>query len=316
TTKEVEGLESLWQAANESNRAYLPYNPDPKAPGRPQRATPPIASQGMMAEVQMAAEDMKGTTGVYDAALGNRSNETSGVAIRQRQMEADVGTSIYSDNMAKAVEYAGRIIVDLIPKIYDTRRVVAILGANDEEKLVAINDVLVTQDGIVGQNNITQGQYAVKISVGPNYSTMRQEAAENMIEFVRAFPAAAQVTGDLIAKNMDWPQADEFAERLKKLLPPGIAEEEDGEQDPQVVMLQQQLQQAMQAMEQMQQDPAYRKAQAEANEAESDAEKARFETIDKQLETMAQTGQLDAAIGQLVQQEVARALQSVIAPQF
>lgn len=314
TTKEVHGLETLWKEANNSNRPYLPYNPDEKAPGRPQRATPPVASQGMMSEVQMAAEDMKATTGVYDAALGNKSNETSGVAIRQRQMEADVGTSIYSDNMAKAVECAGRIIVDMIPKIYDTHRVVSILGADDQEKLVAINGVMATQDGLMRVNDVTSGKYAVKVSVGPNYSTMRQEAAENMLEFVRAFPAAAQVTGDLIAKNMDWPGAEEFAERLQKLLPPGMVENEDG-QDPQVQMLQQQVQELTQALQQMQQAPEYRKAQAEASEAESDAEKARFETMDQQLELMAKTGQLDAAISSIVQQEVARALQSAMAPQ-
>lgn len=314
TTKEVHGLETLWKEANNSNRPYLPYNPDEKAPGRPQRATPPVASQGMMSEVQMAAEDMKATTGVYDAALGNKSNETSGVAIRQRQMEADVGTSIYSDNMAKAVECAGRIIVDMIPKVYDTHRVVAILGADDQEKLVAINGVMATQDGLMRVNDVTSGKYAVKVSVGPNYSTMRQEAAENMLEFVRAFPAAAQVTGDLIAKNMDWPGAEEFAERLQKLLPPGMVENEDG-QDPQVQMLQQQVMELTQAMQQMQQAPEYRKAQAEASEAESDAEKARFETMDQQLELMAKTGQLDAAISAIVQQEVARALQGAMAPQ-
>lgn len=314
TTKEVQGLETFWNQANNSNRPYLPYNADEKAPGRPQRAQPPVASQGMMSEVQMAAEDMKATTGVYDAALGNRSNETSGVAIRQRQMEADVGTSIYSDNMGKAVELAGRIIVDMIPRVYDTARVVGIIGADDEETMVAINGLIVTQDGPMPVNDVTRGKYAVKISVGPNYSTMRQEAAENMLEFVRVFPQAAQVTGDLIAKNMDWPGADQFAERLKKLLPPGLAESEDG-QDPQVQMLQQQVMQLTQQLEQIAQEPGYRKAVAEATEAESDAEKARFETMDQQLELMAKTGQLDAAISQIVQAEVARALQGAMAPQ-
>lgn len=314
TTKEVQGLETFWNQANNSNRPYLPYNADEKAPGRPQRAQPPVASQGMMSEVQMAAEDMKATTGVYDAALGNRSNETSGVAIRQRQMEADVGTSIYSDNMGKAVELAGRIIVDMIPRVYDTARVVGIIGASDEESMVAINGLIVTQDGPMPVNDVTRGKYAVKISVGPNYSTMRQEAAENMLEFVRVFPQAAQVTGDLIAKNMDWPGADQFAERLKKLLPPGLAESEDG-QDPQVQMLQQQVMQLTQQLEQLAQEPEYRKAVAEATEAESDAEKARFETMDQQIELMAKTGQLDAAISQIVQTEVARALQGAIAPQ-
>lgn len=314
TPKQVAGLETLWAQANDTNAPYLPFNPDEKAPGAPQRATPPIPSQGMMQEVLTAAEDMKATTGVYDAALGNRSNENSGVAIRQRQMESDVSTSIYADNMAKAIQVAGEIIVQMIPKIYDTQRVVTILGKDDAEQLVRVNGVAVGLDGVVPVNDLTIGKYDVRVTVGPNYSTMRQETAESMISFVKAFPAAAQVTGDLVAKHMDWPGADEFADRLKKLLPPGIAE--DGDMDPEKQAMAAQIQELSQALQQIQQQPEYRKAVAEASEAESDAEKARFETMEQQLETMAKTGQLNAAIGQIVQVEVARALQGAMQPGY
>lgn len=301
TAKEVQGLETFWNEANNSNRPYLPYNPDEKAPGRPQRATPPVASQGMMQEVGLAAEDMKATTGVYDAALGNRSNETSGVAIRQRQMEADVGTSIYSDNMGKAVEYAGRILVDMIPKVYDTQRVIRILGADDKEKLVAINQMFVTQDGAMVQNDLSAGRYDVKVSVGPNYSTMRQEAAENMLEFVRAFPMAAQVTGDLIAKNMDWPGADQFAERLKKLLPPGMIDPEDmTPEEQQAMQAQQQEQQQQMQMQQAaaQAEMQIRMMEAEAKQAEIQVKMAEAQAKQAgpamQARSDAQKAQLDA----------------------
>lgn len=309
TPKQVAGFETFWNEANDSNRPYLPFNPDEKA-GIPQRATPPVASQGMMQEVLTASEDMKATTGIYDASLGNRSNEQSGVAIRQRQLESDVSTSIYADNMAKAIHIAGKIIVEMIPKIYDTARVVRILGKDDAEKMVPVNGIQMTLDGPMQVNPLNVGKYDVKVSVGPNYSTKRQETAENMIEFVRAFPAAAGVVGDLVAKHMDWPGADEFSERLKKVLPPGLA---DDEENGEVAVLQQQIQQLTQMLEQIQQEPEFRKAQAEASEAESDAEKAKFEVFEQQLQVMAQSGQLDAAIAQIVQNEVARALSGATA---
>ena len=280
TPKQVAGFETFWSEANNSNRPYLPYNPDEKAANPPVRATPPVASQGMMQEVMTAAEDLKATTGVYDAALGNRSNETSGVAIRQRQMEADVGTSIYSDNMAKAIEYAGRVIVDMIPKIYDTQRVVRIIGADDEEKMATINALMVTQDGPVSMNDVTVGKYGVKVQVGPNYSTMRQEAAENMLEFVRAFPMAAQVTGDLIAKNMDWPGADQFAERLKKLLPPGVINPDEmtpEEQQQMQVAMQEQAQQAQMQQAAMQAEIQIKMMEAELKQAELQAKVAEMQ---------------------------------------
>jgi len=52
-----------------------------------------------------------------------------------------------------------------------------------------------------------------------------------MLAFLQAYPAAAPVIGDLVAKNMDWPGADEIAKRLRNLLraqaPQVLASEED-----------------------------------------------------------------------------------------
>ena len=128
TPKQIEGLERFWEGANTDNKPFLPYNPDPEAPGSPMRETPPMASQGMVDMINRAGEDMRATTGIYDAALGGRSNESSGVAIKQRQVESDISTSIYVDNLAKAIEHCGRILVEMIPKIYDTTRIVRVLG--------------------------------------------------------------------------------------------------------------------------------------------------------------------------------------------
>ena len=330
TAKQVAGLERFWNEANSSNRPYLPYNADPAAPA-PQRALPPVSSQGMLQEIASAAEDMKATTGIYDAGLGQRSNEQSGVAIRQRQMESDVSTSIYSDNMAKAIAHTGRIIIEMIPAIYDTKRVIRILGKDDTQKMVPVNDMqlAVGEQGLmqVPVNDLTVGKYDLRVSVGPNYSTRRQETQEGMLGFIQAFPMAAPVVGDLVAKAMDWPDADQFAERLKKTLPPGMIDQDDlspEEQQAQMQAQQQQMQ-AQQAQMQAQQEAQaaqqaafqieMRKATAEATEAEADATKAGLEVMDTQLELAAKSGQLNDAVALLIQQEVARALQSVMGQQ-
>ena len=319
TPKQIAGFETFWNEANDANRPYLPYNPDEKA-GQPSRVPPPIPSSGMMQEVMTAAEDMKATTGVYDASLGGRSNETSGVAIRQRQMESDVSTSIYSDNMAKAITYAGRIIVDMIPKVYDTARILRITGKDDTQKQVAVNVPQMTMDGPIVANDLTTGKYNVKVAVGPNYSTRRQEAAESMISFVQAFPAAAPIVGDLIATNMDWPGADQFAERLKKTLPPEFRDAEEmtpeQQQQMQAAMQEQaqaaQLQQQAMQMEMQSKQIEMQKATAETQEAEADAEKAQLEVSEKALELALTSGQLNEAIAQIVQQQVAVALQNMM----
>lgn len=232
-------------------------------------------------------------------------------------MESDISTSIYSDNMAKAIAQGGRVIVSMIPQVYDARRAVQILGKDKTPQIVTINDAVMSQNGMQPVNDVRIGRYDVRVTVGPNYTTRRQETAESMIDFVRAFPPAAGVTADLVAQNMDWPGADQFAERLKKLLPPGIADSDEPPSPQQMAMMQRQMQ-----MQQMQEQMAMQRAQAEtmqadaeAREASADAEKARLEVADQSMELAMKSGQINAAIAQIVQQEVARALRSVMVPQ-
>lgn len=284
TPKQIAGRETEWGEANRTNAPVLLFNPDEKFPGAPQRQQPPVASQGMTEAIMLASQELKDTTGIYDAGLGNRSNEQSGVAIRQRQMESDISTSIYSDNMAKAVAQCGRIVVDMLPKVYDTYRRVAALGKDETEGVIEINKPMRTADGPVMVNNMAAGKYDVKVAVGPNYTTKRQETAESMMQFVQAFPAAAQVAGDLIAGAMDWPGADQIADRLKKTLPPGLVEEES----PQAQQAQMQAQQVQQEQSDMAKEMAVLRLEeqrAKTEQARANAAKAKAEAAEAALAT-------------------------------
>ncbi|NML62937.1 hypothetical protein HHL21_18005 [Massilia sp. RP-1-19] len=101
--------------------------------------------------------------------------------------------------------------------------------------------------GITQMFDLTTGKYDVTCESGPSYTTKREESANQMIEFMRAVPAAGQVMGDLLAKSLDWPGADDIAERLKSMLPP----QAQG-QNPQLQQMQQQMQQMQQALQQAQ----------------------------------------------------------------
>lgn len=277
TPKQVAGLETIWSEANTSNRSYLPFNPDEKNPGAPQRSTPPISSPGMTEEVLLAADDMKATTGVYDAALGNRSNEQSGRAIRARQLESDISTSIYVDNMSKAVAHCGRVIVSMLPRVYDTERRLMTMSKTDKQEPVIVNRAMLSEDGPVIENNLGVGRYDVRVAVGPNYSTARAETAESMMQFIQSFPAAAPIIGDIMAESMDWPKADVVADRLRKTLPPGLSEEEPDPAQAQAAQAQQQQMQQMQSI-------ALREAEAKARKAEADAQKAEAEALKARAE--------------------------------
>ena len=212
-----------WQTANMKNWPVLFYDIDSRAPAaKPERMAPPISSQGITEGTLQAAEDMKAAIGIYDASLGARSNETSGKAILARQREGDVGTFVYIDNFSLAIQRTGAIIVDLIPHIYDTERMIRIVGEDGKVGLVEINKPVLVNGVEQIAHDVTVGAYDVTIETGPSFTTRRAEARDGMTEFIRAVPAAAALIGDLYAKAQDWPNAQEIGERLEALLPPAL----------------------------------------------------------------------------------------------
>lgn len=219
TAKQIGAYKEMWDTQNTTQRPYLLYNPDEKAPGPPKRELPPEIPAALMQEAQIASDDMKATTGIYDASLGQRSNEQSGRAILARQREGDVANFHFADNLTRALEHTGRILIDLIPKIYDNERVIRLMGEDGSEEPARINHVLYGVDGMpVVVNDLSAGRFDVRVSIGPSYATKRMESADAMLQFLQAYPAAAPIIGDLIAKNMDWPGADEIAKRLRNML--------------------------------------------------------------------------------------------------
>lgn len=254
TPEQAKGLTNRWAEAHKKNFPFMLYNPDPKAPGTPQRMGGADVPAALISEMQIASEDIKAITGIYDASLGNRSNETSGIAIRARQNQGDMATFNYMDNLSKGVRRTWEIFIDLIPRVIDTERAMRILGADGGEKYVRVNQTVT--DPATGQsvtlNDLSRGKYDVTITSGPSFSTQRQEASETYMEMSQGNPQLMGVAGDLIFKALDLPYADEISERLKTLLPPQIQQsmQQDGQQSPEV---QQAMQQAQQAMQQVQQ---------------------------------------------------------------
>jgi hypothetical protein len=222
TKKQFEQHYDLWETANTEAHPFLEYTPDPQAPGAPQRVQPPVASQAIIEGKQRNSEDMKAVIGIYDASLGAKSNETSGVAIARRDAQGDTGTYVYHDNFALAIERTAEIVNELFPKVYDTQRTVQILGDDGKPDMVEINKPQVVDGVDKVLHDMTSGSYDVVMEMGPNYATKREQAQDAMTEFIRAFPPAAPVMGDLYAKAMDWPHAEEIGERLEELLPPPI----------------------------------------------------------------------------------------------
>ena len=234
TKKMVENWKSVWDNANKTPTPYLPYDPDPAQPGGPQRVAPPPLPTGLIQMAQMLADDMKATTGIYDASLGARSNETSGVAIAAREEQGNQATAHFVDNLEHSLEHAGRVMLDMMPKVYDTNRVLRLVGDDDAEKSVEINKPLLQVGDVEFKHNDMAGMkfQSVRVVLGPNYASRRAEAVQQLTALMQAMPQIGTIGGDLVVKNMDFDGSEELAERLRAVLPPEVVQATSGEDAP------------------------------------------------------------------------------------
>ena len=218
----------LWKQAMKGNLPYLLYEADPNAPtNRPIREDGAQIPTGLHAEAEYTVQEMKDCTGIHDATLGAKSNETSGEAIKQRRSGSDRINYTYHDNLSLSKAHTGKIILDLIPKIYDSARVVRILGLDGQENYMTINHDLDLTTGeplekVINMDEI--GRYDVTVSTGPSYTTRREEAADMMMDLIKAYPEYGGLLIDKMVKFMDWPDSDDIVDRLMMALPPELRE--------------------------------------------------------------------------------------------
>ena len=328
-----------WRSANTRNYAYLEYDPvtaDGKLAPAPQRQQyePPI--QAIAHEEHATDNDLKSVMGFHDASMGERGPQESGRAIRERKQQDQLGSSHFLDNHSKAIRAVGRILVDLIPAVYDTEQVIRILGVDDQPKQLKLHpgfqalppevqeQIQAQLDpGISGIFDPTFGRYDVAVSTGPSYETQRQESVEALVGFIQAYPDAFPVIGDLIAENMDWPGAQVVGQRLKRwAISRGILPQDDDSTEDwppeaiaQIEAMKQQLQKIGESFKELQQDQETDKVKAEMQalikrqEIES---RERIETLKVQAGMMQTEAKLSAQNGvELIRAEVAQ-LQQVI----
>lgn len=230
TAEQIAGFTNDWATANADNASYLPYNHVPNVPP-PMRQMPPQMSTAIGTAAARAVDDMKATMGLFDPSMGNRTSAAeSGRAITALQRQGETSTYIWIDNLETAINHTGRVVLDLIPSVYDTARTFRIRGEDGKDKEIEVN----TQDEEgAAINDLSVGEYDIVIETGPSYTTKRVEAVDSMLKMITAYPRIMEVAGDLLAGNMDWPGADNLTKRLKKTLPEGLVEPEEGEEQAQ-----------------------------------------------------------------------------------
>ena len=289
-----------WATANTDSHPYLQYDGQ-VAPQRQAFAGPPA---GALQEALNASDDMKSVVGMFDASLGARSNEQSGRAILARQREGDISTFHFIDNLNKAIQHAGKVILDLIPHVYSGERVIRVLGEDDKPENVQVNQPIpMMQDGQpvmdeMGQPkariyDLTKGKYDLVVRSGPSFTTRREEAATQMMELLRVYPDAAPIIGDIFAKNLDWPGADEIAKRLEKIT-------QGQPEDPEKANLLAQLQMAVDRIRQLEGDQQVdaAKIQIDKQKLDLDRQKVGIDQFEAETDRMEAQAEIQKDLAQ------------------
>jgi hypothetical protein len=243
TASAVEGREDELREAHLKRDPLMVFNDEAIFGQNVLPVQPPGIEAALLNEAAVNTQDMKDVTGIHDASLGIRSNETSGRAIMARQREGDVANLQFHDNGNAAVLEAGDVVNQLLPQIYDAKRIVRGIGEDEQMKFVKINDPYDPES-----IDMSVGMFDVALSTGTSYTTKRVEAAQAMMDAIQVWPQLMSVAGDLVAKAQDWPGADKLAERLKKTIPPQFLSEEEGG----VGITPEQLQEMQGALQQLQ----------------------------------------------------------------
>jgi len=306
-----EGHENEWAMANIKAMPVLRYKQtdiEGRIAPAPTRLQPEPPPAGVMTALQGMNQDLQAVVGIFDPGQLPQGMQ-SGKSLQGQQAQADMTNFHYYDNLTRSIRHTGRIILDLIPKIYDRQRVMRIIGDDGKPEMVTINEQGQDEQGVSKVlNDVTVGEYDVVMETGPGYNSKRQEAVDSMMSLLGADPTLMQTAGDLIFRNMDFPGAEVIADRLAAANP--MAQIDDKSPIPPQVQMQlaqskqmiQQLQQQIQAEEM---DKKYRATvQQQVQEAETEREKMRLQVKREDTQMRTDTTAHDTVIKTQTQLEV------------
>lgn len=278
----IAGYEGQWNNLKTKRPPVLLYKSNPELPnaGKPSREPTAQFPAALAQAAAISSDDIKAATGIYDASLGARSNETSGRAILARQREGDVANFDYIDNLSYAMKYDFEITNDLITKIYDTERQIRIIGEDGAEKVIRVNQAVLDQQTgrEVTLNDLSQGRYDIAVTVGPSYTTQRMEAAEAMMQLANDPSPLGMVAKYGFIKSLDMPGLEDVRKAARRIVvQAGLLEPEEGEESPQ--QQQQPSPEQMAQAQKMQADAKKSEAQSVSYMASAQKDAAQAESI-------------------------------------
>jgi len=227
TPKMIKGHEETYRGFNVRNQPFMPYNPDPASPGPPARGGAPQVQQAFIAQIQQASMDLYHVTGLQPPSLGANPELKSGRAIVAEQEKGDRGSYIYIDNLSKSKSYMAKIILDIIPKIYDRKRTITIINDDDTTDVANINEL---NNPDIPTLDLTKGGFNVKTKIGPAFATQREKSADQLMKLITQSPSLAEISLDLLVKSLPILDSSVLHDRIRKqMIKAGSIEPTDSE---------------------------------------------------------------------------------------
>jgi hypothetical protein len=275
-------------------QGMLTYDESPNG-DKPWQVKPPELSQSLQTQYQMAIEDLYTSTGLYPTRLGQQGNEVSGAAIDARTRQGSYPTYVAFNSINRAISTGGEIVNEMVPNVYDSERVIALMTPDEGMKNITINKQA-DEYGERIENDIRKGTFEVRLQAGPSYEGQKEQALQSLNMVLQANPQLLNLFADLYAENLPLMNTIEIKNRLKTIVPPAIIEagktgkmpHEEGNQGPspeeqQAQMAQMEMQMKAKELELKQQELVMK---AEKQQIETEREMARLET--ERLEVAAQ----------------------------
>ena len=301
TRTQVAGNEDTLSTMNTNADPVQTYTHDPEAPGAPVRTNSSQVNQGLAQVAATASEDLNAAAGLFSANMGDNPGLQSGVALDIQTSKGDNGMTKWINMVEVAICYAGKVLINAIPRSYDSTRQVRILSEDGSFEMQTINEqVKDMQTGeIVTLNNLSAGDYDSVCEAGLAFKSKQKEAAAAFVEMAQVDPSLIELSGDILMKNMQQDGFEDAGERKRiQLINQGLI--------PQSQMTEEELQVEQNKQQQPQQPDAMMiAAQAEVKKAEAEmlnAQNKQSEIQGNHQIKMAQI-QLEQARLQLEQQQ-------------
>lgn len=221
-------IRNMWEEYNTNPQVFLLYKGMLDERGNalppPQRQAADLPIAALVQGLQMSDNNLKSIFRIYDASLGQRGPQESGLAINARKMESDTGIYNWGDNFNRSLRYLGVVLEDLLPAYYNTEgREFQLILDDDTKKKVVMNQAPSADNKQDKQFDLERGgNYRIAISTGPSAQTKRQESLQGMIDFFKLMPGVAATCADILVEEADFPGKNKLSARLKKALPPTL----------------------------------------------------------------------------------------------